>query len=399
MSFALLFHAIILFVLLQTLVTIGVNLFIFRRPPRRPAPTAGDAPRISILVPARDEETRLPRCLDSLLMQDYPNLEILVLDDHSSDATARVARDRGFVAEPASTRRLMIGETLPPDWTGKAWACQQLARAARGEFLLFTDADTWHEPDCLSSVFAFATDGHADLVGLWPRQITKTWSERLVIPLIGLLILGFMPHVLLWLPQRFPALAQRVPRRMLWGLGGACGQFLFFRRAAYDAIGGHEAVRDHLIEDVALARRIAERIPDGLRLFNCDGSQLVSCRMYENLAGIWEGFTKNIRAAFDSRLGMFIAFGLMQLVCFFLPFVLICLPGLPELWWRVAALEVALIYLVRIIITLRLGTSWVSVVFHPFAQIFALLVGLNSWRLSRGKGVRWKGRTYTMGET
>ncbi len=399
MSLALVFHAVILFVLLQTLVTIGVNFFLFRRPPRTPPPPAGDAPLISILVPARDEEARLPNCLDSLLAQDYPNVEIIVLDDHSSDGTARVARERGLVGDDGAPRRLITGDELPPGWTGKTWACHQLARAARGEFLLFTDADTWHEPACVSSVFAFATQERAALVGLWPRQITKSWSERLIIPLIGLLILGFMPHLLLWLPQRFPALARRVPRKWLWGLGGACGQFLFFRRAAYDAVGGHEVVRDHLIEDVALARRISERTADGLRLFNCDGTELVHCRMYENFSGIWDGFTKNVRAAFDTRIGTFIGFGLMQFVCFLLPFVMICFQGRLGSWWPIAIVEVALIYLIRVVLTLRLGTSWVSVVFHPLAVFITLLIGLNSWRLSGGKGVRWKGRTYTMGET
>ncbi len=398
MSFALVFHAIILFVLLQTLTTIVVNFFFFRRPPLTPPPAA-DAPLVSILVPARNEEDRLPSCLDSLMAQDYPHMEILVLDDHSDDATAGVALQRGFVPDNGAPRRLLTGQPLPPGWTGKAWACQQLARAARGEFLLFTDADTQHDPQCLSSVFAFSERERADLIGLWPRQATKTWSERLVIPLIGLLILGFMPHLLVWLPQRFSALARRVPRKWLWALGGACGQFLFFRRSAYEAIGGHEAVRDHLVEDVAMARRMAERIPDGFRLTNCEGSKLVSCRMYENFAGVWEGFTKNIRPAFDSRVGLFFGHGLMQFICFLLPFVMVCLPGLLGPWWRIAGLEVVLILLIRAIITLRLGTSWWSVVFHPAAQLFALLIGLNSWRLSRRKGVRWKGRTYTMGET
>ncbi len=395
MSFALVFHSIILFVLLQTLATIFVNFFLFRRPRRTSIGPAG-VPLVSILVPARNEEPRLPRCLDSLLAQKYPNFEIIVLDDNSTDGTARVALERGFSHEAGATRRLMSGAVLPTGWTGKGWACHQLALAARGEYLLFTDADTQHAPDCLTTTVGHAIHERADLLAAWPRQITVTWSERLVIPLIGLLILGFMPHLFLWLPQRFPALAQRVPRRWLWSLGGANGQFLLFRRTAYDSIGGHESVRDHLVEDVALARRIAERIREGMRLTNCDGSEIVSCRMYENFAGVWEGFTKNLRAAFDDRLGMFVGFGLMQLVCLVLPFAMICFPGWLGPWRKFAALEVALIYLIRVILTLRLNTSWLSCLLHPFAQLFALTIGLNSWRLSHGKGVQWKGRTYTM---
>lgn len=395
MSFALIFHAVIVFVLLQTLASIFVNLFLFCRP-RRIATLPGSAPLVSILVPARNEETRLPRCLDSLLAQTHPNFEIIVLDDNSSDGTSRVALERGFSTGAAAPRRILQGSALPSGWTGKAWACHQLAQAARGEYLLFTDADTRHAPDCLTSAYTLAAEERADLLSAWPHQITKTWSERLVIPLIGLLILGFMPHLFLWLPQRYPALSRRVPRSWLWGLGGANGQFLLFRRTAYDAIGGHESVRDHLVEDVALGRRITQRIPDGLRLINCDGSAIVNCRMYENFAGVWEGFSKNLRAAFDERLGMFVSFGLLQLVCFVGPFLLIALPGWLGPWWKIALLEVALIYLIRIVLTLRLGTSWLSCVLQPFALLFALAIGLNSWRLSRSKGVQWKGRTYTM---
>ena len=398
MSFALVFHAVIGFVLLQTLASIFVNLFLFRRP-RRTSTAPANPALVSILVPARNEEPRLPRCLDSLLAQTYPNFEIVVLDDNSTDGTSRVALERGFSTDAGAARRLLSGAALPPGWTGKGWACHQLAQAARGEYLLFTDADTHHAPDCLATAITHAIEERADLLAAWPRQITLTWSERLVIPLIGLLILGFMPHLFIWLPQRFPALAKRIPRQWLWGLGGANGQFLLFRRAAYDTIGGHEAVRDHLVEDVALARRITQRIRDGMRLINCDGSQIVSCRMYENLAGVWEGFTKNLRAAFDNRVAVFLGFGLMQLVCFVLPFAMAGAPGWLGPWWKMAVLEVALIYLIRIILTLRLGTSWLSCVLHPVAQLFALTIGLNSWRLSRGKGVRWKGRTYTMGET
>ena len=395
MSFALVFHAVILFVLLQTLATIFVNFFLFRRVPRT-ATAAADAPLISILVPARNEETRLPRCLDSLLAQTYARVEILVLDDHSTDGTSRVALDRGFSSEGGARLQLLRGRELPAGWTGKAWACHQLAQEARGDYLLFTDADTQHAPDGVSSTLAYAVEARADLLSAWPRQITKTWSERLVIPLIGLLILGFMPHLFLWLPQRYPALARLIPPEWLRSLGGANGQFLLFRRAAYDAIGGHEAVRDHLVEDVAIARLIAHRTREGMRLINCDGSQIVSCRMYENFSGVWEGFTKNLRAAFDERIGTFLGFGAMQFVCFFLPFAMICLPGRMGSWWTVAALEVVLIYAIRIILTLRLGTSWFSVILHPFAQLFALAIGFNSWRLSSGKGVSWKGRTYRM---
>ncbi len=392
-------HLVIVGILLIWLGTLLVNLCIFRRAPTRTAADLVDPPLVSILVPARDEEHRLAPCLDSLLAQDYPNREILVLDDHSTDRTGELVLARGFQESAAGPLRLLRGTELPAGWTGKGWACWQLAQAARGEFILFTDADTWHPPSGLSTAVAQARAERIDLFSAWPEQITETWSERLIIPLIWLLIAVFMPHFWLWLPLRSPWFARKVPRKAMWSLGGSNGQYMLFRRASYFAIGGHEAVRDHLVEDVALGRRMAERFGDGLRLLNCDGANVVRCRMYRSFPELWEGFTKNIRAAFDTRVGAFVGFGLMQVVCFVLPFF--ALPfAFGEAWWgKWVIAECALVWLMRIILTIRFSTSWLSCALHPVAHTLAVAIGLNSWRLSKKRGVTWKGRTYTMGET
>ena len=333
--------------------------------------------RLSVLIPARNEERRLPACLDSLSAQSLKNLEILVLDDNSDDGTASVVRE---FAQKDPRIRLIVGKQLPPKWVGKNWACHQLAQHARSEWLLFTDADTVHHPQALESALKFLEKNRAGMVSLWPRQVTKTWSEWLVIPLIYVLILALRPQ---WLERLrgFPA------------LGAANGQFILFRRDAYQKVGGHKSVSSHLVEDVALSRRVRRL---GVRLLNADGSKLVACRMYENFSQVWEGFTKNLRAMFDDKTLAFIAFGSLVFCLYVLPFFLLPFlvaagqPGGAIL----CAAQCCLVLAMRALLAARFLNPPLSVILHPFGQLLVLIIACNSWwRLARG-GVSWKGRVY-----
>src|SRR2546423_246992 len=299
---AVLFHLFVGLALLLVWVNSLLTLLFVRR--IRPLAARAGAPFVSILVPARNEARRIVSCLTYLADQNYPHFEVLLLDDHSEDATRALAEGIGFGA--SGQFRIISGLPLPNEWTGKAWACQQLARAATGDYLLFTDADTVHTPEMLAAAIDTALRTRASLLSLWPRQVTPTLGEKAVIPLLYLAAAGLVSHFLLAAAQRYRVLARILPRSILRSNGIANGQFLLFRRADYWALGGHEPVRNHLVEDVALARRVAARIPDGFRLFNADGTSLVQCRMYENLAEIWDGFTKNCRAAFEESLFFFI---------------------------------------------------------------------------------------------
>ena len=398
MIFLLAYHVIVsAFLLLVTLnVALNWRLFVAPHPHRFEPGTA--APFVSVLVPARNEARRITPCLKSLLGQDYPNYEIIVLDDHSEDETAAVVLSLGLSREKRGTRRLLEGRPLPVGWTGKAWACHQLAAAARGDYLLFTDADTVHAPEALGAFTQHALATEAALLSAWPRQVTGSWSERAVIPLVYVLLLGALPHYLLHRLQRRPEYARGVSGITLETLGAANGQFLLFRRDAYEGIGGHAAVRDHLVEDVALGRLVAARTGEGLRLINCDGSKLVRCRMYTSFPEVWEGFTKNLRAAFADSAFSFWVFGLLQTAGLLLPFGFACLPGINGRWWWVPVAQVGWIYGLRILLAARFRTSLLGAVLHPIGQALSLLIGLNSWRLSSQKGVTWKGRTYRMNE-
>jgi len=365
-----------------------VNEYIVRRPTLDPVLPAS-LPKVSILIPARNEELRLGPCLESLGCQDYPDLEIMVLDDRSEDRTAELAQLHGFAEGEGAGRRLLEGRPLPAGWTGKAWACQQLAEAAHGEYLLFTDADTVHAPGCVRAMVAHALATRADLLTFWPFQITGTWSEKLVIPLIFVAAGGALPHWLLALAQRYARLAELLGPDRLRSLGAANGQCLLFRRPSYFAFGGHRAVANHLVEDVALGREMAKRTAEGVRLVSANGIDLVRCRMYTSFAEVWAGFTKNMHPLFEGNRLAFAASLCTQGLLFIWPFLVV--------WWRptLAVLsQLALVYIVRALAAWKYRSSWWGVVFHPVGCTLVWLIALNSYRCASGKGVVWKGRRY-----
>ncbi len=246
-----------------------------------------NGPRVSVLLPARNERDNIEACVASLLAQEYSDFEVLVLDDQSEDGTAKILRER-FAGHPRLT--VLHGAAPPPGWVGKSWACHQLACHASGELLLFTDADTRHHPRALAHAVGALTENNLDFLSVFVKEEVGSWSERLIIPMIPWSILSFLPL----------ALAYYTP----WAaFSAANGQFLLFRRSAYEFIGGHEAVRHSAVEDLALARRVKQC---GLRWRLLDGSDLVRCRMYQNYDQLYEGLTKNLFSAFDYRIGWFI---------------------------------------------------------------------------------------------
>ena len=381
----LILHGLILAILLATFLSLGLNLLVYRT--LRPVQPTGSHGRVSVLIPARDEERNIGACFGSLIQQDYPDYEVLVLDDNSTDRTAEIVR--GLAAGDAR-HRLIGGQPLPEGWTGKNWACHQLSQAATGEWLIFTDADTIHAPGAVAAIVAQAVQERADLLSAWPRLITVTLGEKLIIPVLHVVALGWFPIAFARLLQTYPHFAALLPEKMVRACGGANGQCILFRRAAYERIGGHAAVRDHIVEDVALGREIARRIPEGMRLRNCDAHPIMDCRMYRSFREVCDGFTKNAHASFEGNLFLWVMVGGLQFIVFFLPFVLLFIPS----QFKYALVEVALIYLYRIVLTLRMRTTWVGCILHPIGHFLAMSIGIRSWISTSGAGVQWKGRTY-----
>jgi len=225
-------------------------------------------PRVSVVVPARDEAARLPALLRSLATLDYPDYDVIVVDDESGDGTAALAAGAGA--------RVVRGTPLPTGWTGKSHACAQGADVADGALLLFTDADTMHEPASLRAAVAYLEREDLGALSLITGQRCETFFERLLLPTAyAMLFAGVSPR--------------RVNRRR-HASPLANGQYILCRRAAYERAGGHAAVRGSIIEDAALARALSRA---GIRYRLCRAEGLVSVRMYGGLGELWAGFRKN----------------------------------------------------------------------------------------------------------
>jgi chlorobactene glucosyltransferase len=244
-----------------------------------PAGTTASFPMVSVIVPARDEARNVEACVRSIVASRYPTFEVIVVNDHSRDGTGDIARR--IAAEDARVS-VIENPRLADGWFGKQWACHNGARTARGELLLFTDADTRHGPECLArSVNALAAR-NADLLSVVGTQEMDTFWERLVQPHIFLLLLGVFGGT---------EIISRAtsPYRKI-----ANGQYMLMRRAVYDAAGGHEAVRTHVAEDLRLAQEWCRR---GLRVHMVVGIGRLSTRMYVGLGEIVRGWGKNAWAA------------------------------------------------------------------------------------------------------
>lgn len=341
-----------------------LNLRVYRRV--RPARVPPHV-RVSVLVPARDEERNIEACLRSLLGED--GFEVIVLDDESRDATpSRIAAlQREF-----PRLRSLRGEPLPDGWRGKNWACHQLARAATGDYLAFTDADTLHDGS-IGGAVALAEESRADLLSLMPHQVTESWSERLLLPLMDFFFLTFFPAFVLARSEN--------PR-----VSAANGQFLLFRRDAYDACGGHAAIRGSVIDDLALARRIRE---ERRKLVIADGSAVVRCRMYRSLREIVNGFSKNLYAAVGGKPSSAIAIGLLLATLFVAPIAMFAFT-LRAQWLVPFAIGLAL----RARTDARTRGVSFSTLLHPIAIAGAVALLLRSMlRALRGIPASWKGRS------
>lgn len=347
-----------------TLYVRNVRLF---RPP--PAPLPG-RPRISVLIPARNEEAGIADCVESVLANRHVELECVVLDDHSTDATAAVVRE---MAAKDARLRLELAPPLPPGWSGKQHACYRLAQLASFPTLVFLDADVRLAPDALARMAAFQQASGAALVSGFPRQETGTFLEKLLIPLIHFLLLGYLPFK--WMR-----------RSVRPGFGAGCGQWFLTTRDAYDRVGGHAhpTVRASFHDGVRLPRAYRAA---GLMTDLCDVTALATCRMYRSAAQVWYGLAKNAGEGLGAP--RLIVFSTAMLFCGqALPFLL--LPFGPE---PLAVAACGLALLPRVHGAVRFRQSWLGAALHPVGVLTLLAV---QWyaaaRAAAGQPIAWKGR-------
>jgi chlorobactene glucosyltransferase len=337
-------------------------------------------PSLSIVVPARNEERQIERCLRSLLAQRYPDFEVILVDDRSEDRTRAIA-DAFALAD--QRLKVVAGEPLPEDWVGKPWALAQGARAARGAWMLFTDADTEHEPLAAASAARCAIDRSCDVVSLLTDQETIGTAERIFLPTI-------LFTILLGIGALDDVNDPGKPQVAIFN-----GQYILVSRAAYEAIGGHAAVRDEIAEDLELARRFKR---DGrFRIFLAGAGGLVRTRMYRSFGEIWEGFVKNFALGARGNAARAAA-GVTLLTCVspLTPLTLLALLATRR-WRGAAALALSMATVSAIA---ELGFRRMR--FRPGSGL-ALPVGLSvvlaifatsaACTLS-GRGVQWRGRRY-----
>ena len=275
-------HLVALSLLARMSLRLIANLRFLQAARRIPSLPARPLPRVSVLVPARNEAATITACVTSLLSQTYPTMEVLVLDDGSTDGTSQQL--------DALTRRypqLTVISTTndpPSGWNGKSYACHRLAQRATGEWLLFTDADTIHAPTSVEHGVIQACALHADLLSAFPSQRVETWSERFLVSFV----MNFLPLTTVDLA----AIWHGRTRHLL-----ANGQYLLARAQTYNALGGHAAIAHALVDDFALARRFSA---GGYTVALVDGASMLECRMYHSFREVWEGFSKNLLVALAS---------------------------------------------------------------------------------------------------
>ena len=330
-----------------------------------------ELPMVSILVPARDEERMIEKAVRGFLAQTYPALEVIVVNDRSTDATGEILRR--IAAEDA--RLIVIDGAEPPErWLGKPWALHQAASRARGDLLLFVDADVLYSPGVVSAAVAEILDRDLPMLTLMPHIEMHGFWEHVAMP--NLAVFGFS-YISLWLANRskIPALA----------LGGGTGNFV--RRSDYEAVGGHEALRAAVVDDMALGRLFRQK---GRRTEVIVAKEMISVRMYHGLREIVHGFTKNLFAVTGRSYLLAAVFFLFGLVFHLLPYVLALTGDV------ISLAAVVLISLTRTILFTFLGYRLDNAILgHPLMNLVWGWIMLRSvWLTGIRRQLAWRGRTY-----
>lgn len=343
-----------------------------------------DAPRslpfVSILIPARNEERSIEACVRSLCAQSYPKFEVIVLNDHSVDQTGAIL---SRLQSEFQTLRVISGDALPQGWVGKCWACHQLSKVAMGELLLFTDADTVHAPDALVRAVASLEKTRADMLSLVPHQILGTFWENIIVPLVHFLIMCFLPMRMIWKSKN-------------GAFSFANGQFILFRRAMYERIGGHEAVKSNIVEDVWLVKAVKRA---GGTPMVMNGVDAVRCRMYDGLGEAFRGFSKNLFAGLGYNAFGMVAVCAVMFACFILPYLFVGVSlikaefSLASFWLPLSQLLLAA--LMRVFIALKFRLNPLYALLHALSIAMFIAIAFNSMRwIYFGGGAAWKGRRY-----
>ena len=345
---------------------------------KRPLGAVGVA--VTVCIPARNEAANIEACVRSALACGGDEVEVCVYDDQSTDGTGDILR-RLAAADPRV--RIVPTHPLPDGWNGKMWGCDRMGRAARGEWVLFTDADVRLAPECLSASVAAAESLGCDLLSTVPRQVTGSWSEDAVVPLIHYVLLGYLPM-------------GRMRATLDPAASAGVGQFLFARRAAWLAIDGYTRFPGTMHDGIRMPREFRR---SGLRTDLFDGTALAQVRMYRGLQQVWRGFAKNAYEGLGSPwllllvtalhvLGQVAAWALVVTGAVAAAMGL----SVPALAVSLAAAAIVVQLAHRIVLRRTFGHAWRAVLLHPVGLAMLTAIQWHSLSLSIRGRREWRGR-------
>ncbi len=320
---------------------------------------------VSVLIPARNEESNIGKLLDNLLQQTFFVNEIIILDDYSNDSTPEIVE---IFRERDNRIKLFKGNELPDGWLGKNWACHQLAQHSNGDYLFFIDADVELDPHSIENALYKLFIKNVSMLSVFPTQKIKSLGEWIVVPLMNWLLLTFLPFekVLMSKNENYVA---------------ANGQFILIKRKTYDLIGGHKEVKGNVVEDMELARAVKRK---NEKVITCLGDQAISCRMYESFGDSLNGFSKNFYPGFKVSKFVFLILITLFLILFFVPLFLILVNS-------IFIVIILLIMLERIFVSIMSRQNWLlNLALHFIQMPIMYFLGIRS--LFK-KNILWKGRS------
>ena len=326
-----------------------------------------DVKKVSVLIPARNEEKNVAKCLKKVLSQDYSNFEVLVLDDKSTDSTFEILKK--FQVN-FNNLKIIKGENLPVIWSGKNWACHQLSEKAGGDLLLFMDADVELARTAISSAVSEMKNSNLKMLSVFPTQKIETFYEWLIVPLMNWLLLSFLPLKKVYSSKNKSFVA-------------ANGQFMLWDKFTYLAVGGHANVYNKVVEDMELARNTKAH---GFKIKTLLGGNQIFCRMYDNFHSAYLGYSKNFWPGFNLNAFLFLVLISILAFAFIIPVVLT--------FFSIKFFFCVLILLgERILISKRSRQNILpNRLLHPVQMIFMFLIGVNSILVTKTNRVLWKDR-------
>lgn len=333
-----------------------------------------DFPFVSILIPARNEERNIENVIESIKKQNYPNYELIILNDNSIDNTYNIAKK---AIQPIQKAKIINGIELPTDWLGKNWACKQLADESKGEILIFTDADNFFDENAISKTVNIINRYKLDMFSVFPQQITSSFWEKLIIPIIDLIIYsGLILKTTLLVP--------------LSAFAAANGQWIAVRRKSYFEIGGHQSVKNHIVEDVALSRVFKQ---SNKRILTGAGTEVVFGKMYSNFSEIWHGLSKNVFGLTNFKTIPFFIILIVFIFTSVIPYISIFVKE----YFYFSLILISLNIFWRGLLAINFKHNLLlSIILHPISIIIFVIIGLNSFYQSKYGVLNWKGRKITI---